>query len=333
MLNLIDVVIYEELKKNFNDYLLDNLRVALHCYQKTDADYALNYHIPRIFESYKYNFDNCSEVVKAVMDYLESIDVYEHTRTFKFDNILFFNKLQIRFAYKERSAYIKSKSKKGVVYLQIQLFNKQFDEYSLKERRFVIYSLIHELTHAYEDYLIRLEGKPSIIYLMKGKYYKEYRTASKWMYGSTLTSTLAKCKYFLNDHEMVAYLGTVQETVKNIFKDIKPSYKDLKFDELLKLFSEEYIWDEYVKLNVFMESFDDIEKDKIVNAYKVVFRETIDYNEYTQELKDKWEKFKIEFVQAFIEGYADCEETLMTFESFVSPHAEYVFSKNPYFNL
>lgn len=331
MMNLSDFVIYEELKKNFNDYLIDNLRVALHCYDKTGFGFDLEYFKPRIFESYKYNFDNCSEVVKEVLEYLESIEPHEHSRIFKFDNIVFFNKPQIKFATRERSTYIKSKSKKGVVYLTIRILNVPIEEYDIKQRRFLIYSIIHELTHAYEDYLIRLEGKPSIIYLMKNKKYaREYTTANLFMKGNTLASSLAKCKYFLDDHEMVAYLGTVKETVKNIFNKIKPSYKDLKFDELLELFSEEYVWDNYVKINVFMETIDDIDKDRFANVYKQVFRYSIDYDEYVKELKTKWEKFKSEFVEAFIEGYADCEENL-TFESFVSFPAEYY--NDPYYGI
>ena len=323
MISLNEYIKEQEFNNIFERYLLDELRVSLHCWVKTGIGYDLPYYVPTLLESYKYNFNNCKDVVKTIVDYISNDDsnIKDHSRTFKFDNITFFDKLQIHFILQGNSGYVKSKSKKNVVYIQLKLLDKPFEEYTLREHRFFIYTIIHELTHAYADYLLRIEGKPSIIYLMKGNYAQEYTNAVKWMRPFTknpnVKNLLGKCRYFLDEQEMVAYLGTVKETVTNIFNTIKPSYKDLKFDELLKLFSEEYIWSEYLDISKFIENIDDIDKDELLKCYNKVFNKDVDYNYLIGDIKDKWETFKSEFVQAFIEAYADCEEEIKL-ESFVS---------------
>ena len=332
MKNITDYILesnYRTYYKAYEQYLLDEIHVALCCFQKTDIGFC-PYYSPQIFEYY--NFNNCGNVLKAIIEYIESLgkDIFKHPWSLdckKYE--VFFDKLQISFIKDNKmhgeyvkskglettlGGYVKSKSKKKSVYIKLFLLDKNIDEYSLKELQMLYYTIIHELCHAYNDYLLFLGGKQSIRVLMKGKYAQEYKSAIKWLQmirnDKDYKKGLARCKYYLDEAEKFAYLGTVKETVKNVFNKIKPTYEDLKFDEILDLFKDEYVWSEYMHINMFIDSLDELDKDKLVFSYKILFHKDIGTNELIEELKEKWDSFRKEFINEFIEAYADCAETM-----------------------
>lgn len=286
--------------------LLDELKLAMICYQKTDG-------ISSICESSKYNFENCGAIVKNVVSYIEDMDWRTHIKEFDVKDV-FFKKLSVSFVIygNLEGSYIETKD--DTVYIELNLYQSNIDKWDLKQRRRLIYTLIHELAHSYKDFLRKNEGKPSINSLMIGDYKREYKTAVAW-YKTSLKDNdfkkqLARCKYFLDENEMEAYLATVEETIKNVITEVNPTYKDLKFDEILDMFKDEYIWQDYIHINVFVNELNNIDKSKLAREYNFLFRTKLSADDIIKDIKDKWNHFQKEFVETYIDGFAECFENL-----------------------
>lgn len=299
---------YEQI---LNTYWKDKLKIAMTCWTKFDNN--CDWPILSLLESSKYNFTNCGKVIKKVVDYVDSLETFEeHSKEFDCSDLeVFFKKLSVEFT--KRNRYLKTEN--DIVHITISLPNKSYSDYDVKEHKRLVYNLIHELTHAYEDYLVKKNGQVSIIDIIDQEYVRKYNISTKWisttLKDDNVLKNISRCKYYLDKHEKFAYLGTIEETVKNIYDKVNPTYFELKFDEILELFSEEYIWKEYIHLNTFLNNLDKVEDKKLKESYYVLFHIQKEAKEIRDELLDGWEDFQREFVEAFIEAYDECSENIV----------------------
>lgn len=272
-----------------------------------------------LFDESKYNFDNCEDVVEKIVNVLYNIELNKQTLKFDFNNTFFKHLiLEINIGNRIIGGHEKRSLPSDTVSFELQILkNKSVDEYSLREHRKLRYMIIHELTHAYENFLIKQDGNEAgIFYPEDSKEYKKYNISINWILSGRqlpkLKEELILCGYFLDEHEKFAYLGTVKETVKNVIEKVIPSYKDLKFNEIIEMFKDEFNWESYIKISAFIDGLSENKTDKdlrykICRLYNSIYEDEQSEDNIINELINKWEDFKKEFVHAFIDAYAECE--------------------------
>lgn len=272
-----------------------------------------------LFNESKYNFDNCEDVVEKIINALYDIELNKQTLEFDFNNVFFKHLiLEINVGNCIIGAHKKQTLPNDTVSFELQILkDKLIYDYSLKEHRKLRYMIIHELTHAYENFLIKQGGdEAGIFYPEDSKEYKKYNISVNWILSNRqlpkLKEELVLCGYFLDEHEKFAYLGTVKETVKNVIKKVIPSYKDLKFNEIIEMFKDEFNWESYIKISAFIDALSENKTDenlryKIYRLYNGIYEDDLLEDDIINELINKWEDFKKEFIEAFIDAYADCE--------------------------
>lgn len=278
--------------------------------------------IPKIFEQYEFNFDNCYKVIDKIIKYLcNESNIKSQDKIFDCsDYDVFFKKLKVTFVVSNTIGGFSEKSNDNeTINISLKILDKSFEDYDLKENKHLRYIILHELTHNFVNYIKISKGEASMFDELLGNYGKEYLKSYNWLSSAEgLRKEIVRCRYFLDDNEMKAYLGTIEETVKNIANKIKPNYKDLKYDEILELFGEEFIWKEYVAIDVFIKNIDNVNKNALANYYRATYGNWIDPNKLIKEFKEKWEYFTKEVEIAFIEGYSEYEKK-MTLECEITP--------------
>ena len=317
--------IYENLLKEDSNILLEELRRSLIIWSSFGISSRMH-----LFESSKYHFEYLDEIVNDIFEWINTQDIpKEQNKIFDFSKYdVFFKKLilKVRLANKLEGGHEKENLESDTVSFELTLIkDKPINEYSLYETKRLNYLIIHELCHIYENKIMIDDGNPNgIFYDIDSKEYKKYTRAVDYLISGRsipkIKEELVLCGYFLDEREKFAYIGTIKQTIKNIFGDINPTYEDLKFEEILKLFSEEFIWNKYVKIDVFIKSLDENEdKDlryKIWRIYNGLYDEEIPEDEIIEELKNKWEDFKKEFMEEFLISYDECAST-MKLEKFI----------------
>lgn len=320
--------IYENLLEINSNILLEEFRQSLLIWSTFGITSKF------LFESSKYHFDYLDDIVNKFFEYIAEKNEFheEETKIFDFSKYnLFFKKviLKIKLENNLEGGHEKENLNNDTISFELTLFkDKPIEYYSLYEYKRLNYLIIHELCHAYENYLIKQSGNPNgIFYDENSKEYKIYQSSIVWLRSGRNMSKIKKelilCGYFLDTHEKFAYIGTVEKTVKNIFDKIKPTYKDLKFDEILDLFKDEFIWKNYVEIDVFIKSLENNEDDKnlkykVWRIYSGLYDEEISEDDIIKELVDKWEDFKKEFIEEFLLSYDKCAQT-MKLEAFIDP--------------
>lgn len=337
---MIDLGAYIE-QKNFNNridsILVEELKFALSCWIKTFKAIPLQYNIPSIFESAG-QFNNCGKVVELVMKYILDNKETKYTHEFDCSDLdVFFKKLKINVEKYNSSTYgyyDDTTNETVTLNLYIKNYNRTYKNIASIESD-IEYTIVHELIHAYEDYIRKTRGLPSINTLFDNiDYKKEYRRALSNIHSGDdniedeyINKLIAKCRYFLDEQEQKAYLGTVKTCVQKITKKVGPSFRSLKFDEVIDLFKDEYIWEEYKDIYIFIKNINKVDNELLMKIYKYFYTKKLSADEIKDELTKKWNKFEHIFIKNFTKSYASSIQDLKL-ESFFRPSIDIM--KNPY---
>ena len=322
--------------EDIENCVANKIILSLECWINTFKIIPLSYDVPKIFESVG-QFNNCGKVIKMIINYMrDHIEEESYTHNFEcsqldvfFDNLI----INVKNSQYNYGQFVEYKDKTVTIDLFIK--NEKLISNDIE------YCLIHELIHSYEDYIRNSKGLPSINNLFKdSKYRYEYQQALKYMHLDKIykdgyeesdeeysTRIIAKCRYFLDEHELKAYLGTLKDCIHNISEKIGPTFRDLKFDKVIELFRKEYIWQEYLDIYVFMNNIEDIDDIILQNVYYNFYHKKIEKEKIIKELRNKWNKFEKLFLKYFAKGYSEDLENIKL-ESFYQPPVELI--QNPY---
>ncbi|MCH5167576.1 MAG: hypothetical protein J1F35_06735 [Erysipelotrichales bacterium] len=177
--------------------------------------------------------------------------------------------------------------KNGDVYIDLNLG----ENFRIKWNRIKI-MILHELMHGYHEFVRISNNQPSIF----DEYTKEYKIATKNLHKQSnyLIRYFAFLKYFFNKEEIESYLATLELLFIQIIDKIKPSFEDLKFDNIKKLIKEEDVWRTYFSFGKFVLNIDNIDDKELEQSYAEIC-ETI-------EDKDKRIKDRIEYLKKLSKG-------------------------------
>ena len=327
-------------------YLFDDIELLVSCLLSTTNSFLYeSYKFPLIFESknifqnYEYIIDKITnEILKAASKGFNNEDEFNIPIKMVQDypknvNVSLMHSKSIRGSF--------NKIDGSESYITIELCD------DLTFRHNEIKSIVlHELLHGYEEFLRKSNNMQSIFHDFGDEYHRAFNNL---VYPKNVSLSerdaqrlfvlkyIAICKYFYNEHEIFAYCGMLEHVLKDILKQVKPNYKDLKYDDAIELLRKKYVWKNYFDFGKFVAYIDKIDDNILEDAYTYICKnkETIvklnkerfelvkkykdDFqhlpkkeryieksaNEIRQECKNVWKKFKSQFDIDFAKVYTD----------------------------
>lgn len=163
----------------------------------------------------------------------------------------------------------------------------------------LLFLLIHELMHGYEDKRRIIHGKPSIFNLIDEKYVKSVRIFKSI---DELTRNIGRLNYLFNDQEQNAYFGTLDHIIKGIIDKTNSNKTNIKYNEIVDEIKNSYIFKIYFELGKFIidinnDRLNDSNKEQILDIYQNYYNENTTYNKLVKTLNNKWNRFFSEFNQ------------------------------------
>lgn len=162
----------------------------------------------------------------------------------------------------------------------------------------LMFLLIHELMHGYEDKRRIMNGKPSIFDLIDEKYVKSVRIFKSI---DELTRNIGRLNYLFNDQEQNAYFGTLDNIIKRIIDKTDSNKANIKYNEIIDEIKDSHIFKIYFELGKFIidinNKLKDSDKEQILDIYQNYYHENITYNKLIKILNNKWNKFYSKFNQ------------------------------------
>lgn len=247
-----------------------------------------------IFNESLGTFNNCGKIAQEVFDKL-----YENYTKVLCINVkkykVYFDELKINCNKSTTlyGTYIGQENRIVTIemYIPEKLTYEDFDEF--------IFLLIHELMHGYEDKRRIKHDKPSIFNLLDDTYNKSFKLLTA---NNEITRNISKLKYFLNDQEVNAYFGTLDEIIKRLIEKNNITKDNIKYDKLIDDIKQQYIFKEYFNLCKFIiqinnDNIDNKDKNKILDIYNNYYKENITYNKFVKNINTKWNKFYSKFNQ------------------------------------
>lgn len=288
--------IKEYINHTFENYLSESLAFHTSVEDKIRQPFKIGISLYEslLFESFG-RFDNCGQCAEYISREIKNNPNEQEIDCSKFN--VYFKKLNIeRVEYSSliSAAYTGLKDKDTInIELQIPKEINQDDEEK------IMYVIIHELLHGYEDYNRMNNGKGSIFDMFDEKYRK---SVSKINSIFDIYKLVSRCKYFLNDQERNAYFGELYPMIEKIIKNEHITRDNLKYDALVDKIKNTDIWKIYFDLGEFVlniknDSLNDKEKKEIIDIYSHITGKESKYNEIKKELVNKWKKFHAKFNQ------------------------------------
>lgn len=283
---------------DFENYLSEEL--AFHI----SADLKFRYPVfsIQIYESYLFEslgrFDNCVEVAEFAAKEIRKNPVKQIIDCSKFK--VFFKNINIKKIIFENDFYSAYTGKGNKDSINIELsIPKEIGDDPIKYEERIMYILVHEFLHAYEDYQRLKNGKPSIFNYFDDEYIKSY---SKIKSVFDLNKMTARCKYFLNDQERNAYFSELYPMVEKIIKDKKITKENIKYDELVNEIKNTDLWKIYFEIGDFIikvknDAFSENDKKDIIDMYSHIIGKKSTYKEIIKDFTNKWNKFYSKFNQ------------------------------------
>lgn len=283
---------------NFENYLSEEL--AFHI----SVDLKIKYPIfsTRLYESLLFEslgrFNNCGEVAEYAAKEIRKNQKKEIIDCSNFS--VFFKKLNITKIIFENDFYgaYTGKGKDSSINIELSIPKEIGDDPIEYEER-IMYILVHEFLHAYEDDQRIKNGKPSIFNYFDEEYIKSY---SKIKSIFDLNRMTARCKYFLNDQERNAYFGELYPMIEKIIKDKKINKENIKYDELVDEIKNTDLWKIYFEIGDFIikvknDTFSENDKKDIIEMYSHIVGKKSNYKEIVKDFTNKWNKFYSKFNQ------------------------------------
>lgn len=284
----------------FEKYLMEDLRLLLDCSLSNFDHFFEGFNYPRIFESIEL-FDNHEIILNIISNELHKVpNDFENGKQIivkinavqKYPKKVYFKLYNTKDGYSAACDYV---NKNGEVFIELVVDNTF--KYNFNRIRILI---LHELIHGYEEFIRISNDKESIF----DEITQEYKNAFKKLKSDDFVEKyIAYLKYFFDDREKATYQLQLETEIEDIFDRIKPSYRNLKFDKILSILKQEYIWKRYFEFGKFVLFIDEIPDDVLIDKYKNITEKDKTPEEIRKECKDKWKEFKSEFDIKFIEAY------------------------------
>ena len=286
----------EYINYNFENYLLESLAFHISVENKIRNPYRIGI---KLYESLLFEslgrFDNCGKCAEYIVNKLKDNPIKQIIDCSEFK--VFFNKLNIsNIEYSKiiSAAYIGTKNDAIEIELQIP---KVIDDSETEER--IMYVIIHELLHAYEDYNRINNGKESIFDLFNNSYINSFKGINSIF---DIKKYISRCKYFLDDKERNAYFGELYPMIEKIIRDKKLTLKNLDYSKFVNEIKNTDIWKIYFEIGDFIlkiknDSFNEKDKNEIINIYSNITGKESKYSEIKKDLFNKWKKFNSKFNQ------------------------------------
>jgi len=164
----------------------------------------------------------------------------------------------------------------------------------------LMFLLIHELMHGYEDKRRINHGKPSIFNLLDNKYIKSIRIFKSI---NELTRNIGQFNYLFNKQEQNAYFGTLDNIIKTIIEKTNSTQNNIEYNDIIKEIKNSHMFKIYFNLGEFIvninnDNLTDSDKKQILDLYKNYYKEDdITYNKLVKKLNSKWNRFYSKFNQ------------------------------------
>ena len=237
---MISLSLYKECKNNLDKLLIEHLSI--------DYKYNLNYPETLILEKYGI-YNGCENLAiylnkkvknKLINSNKEKFTVYKNDLK-NFKNVFFDSLTIIIKKSNEVSGGYVAKSK----YDSNITINLNVDTRIKNDNYVDIF--IHELIHAYNDYLLSINGIQSLFKISNTDFYKYISKHNEYL--------LKHALYFLNNYERNAYIGQLKaELIKN--KDIINNPIDA-----LKAIKKSEIYQSYAIIEQIINKFENLDND------------------------------------------------------------------------
>lgn len=163
----------------------------------------------------------------------------------------------------------------------------------------LMFLLIHELMHGYEDKRRTIHGKPSIFNLLDDKYIKSIRLFKSI---NELTRNVGQFNYLFNNQEQNAYFGTLDNIIKTIVEKTNSTQNNIEYNEIIDKIKDSHTFKIYFELGEFIvninnDNLTDSDKEQILDLYKNYYKEDITYDKLVKKLNNKWNHFYSKFNQ------------------------------------
>ena len=163
----------------------------------------------------------------------------------------------------------------------------------------LMFLLIHELMHGYEDKRRIKHGKPSIFNLLDDKYIKSVRIFKSI---NKLTRNIGQFNYLFNKQEQNAYFGTLDNIIKTIIEKTNSTQDNIKYNDILDKIKESHIFKIYFNLGEFIininnDNLTNLDKERILDLYQNYYKEDITYEKLIKKLNNDWNRFYSKFNQ------------------------------------
>ena len=212
---------------------------------------------------------------KKFKTYFDSIDI-----TIEYDNVIY-------------GGYIGQENR--IIYINLNipedLTYEHYDDF--------IFLVIHELMHGYEDKRRIKHGKPGIFNLLDDEYVKGFKMIHK---DNEILKNIGRCKYFLNDQEINAYIGTLNFTIENLIKKNNITIENIDYDKLIDDIKDTKVFKDYFDLFKFIiklneDILSEYEMKELMDLYEHYYKNKKTIKEIKIELNKKWDKFYNKFNQ------------------------------------
>ena len=279
--------------KNTNEYLWNILKEHLLFH----IDVQMNIINPLAFLNESLGvFNNCGKVAEFIFNDLYNNDFRHniHLNVKKYKTYFDYINIVCKESNMLFASYIGQENRiiDIELYIPKKLTYEHYDD--------LMFLIIHELMHGYEDKRRIKHGKPGIFNLLDETYKKSF-TLFKSL--NRIESYIGKCNYLLNDQEMNAYFGTLNNVIEKIILANNITLDNINYDKLINKIKNTQIFKIYFYICYFIitlndDNISDIDKKTIVDIYNNYFGfNIISYNDIVNKLNRKMNKFYNKFNQ------------------------------------
>jgi hypothetical protein len=154
--------------------------------------------------------------------------------------------------------------------------------------------IIHELTHAYEDYNRYIKGYKTLKDLIDSRYGNYISNIAKPF--PDIEGAISTLKYFCNDQERNAYFAQLKPTIQQILKNKKYNRKNFNYISFVNELQNTDIWKYIFDAGRVLMNFDLYDnKTYLVDCYNKLCNKHYTYNQMKKDLEKLWMKFKRKF--------------------------------------
>lgn len=293
--------------------LLSYIRKNIEVYPKSNLDwhfyqeFGVNKNIYDINEKYG-AYDGQIDFVVQIADYIEKRLLNPKTKSLyieilgddlvddKFENV-FFDKLIVEYVNDSNSSgYMSKRNNLNESTKRLKCVTIYLNDNDIKRNYAnIVSTLIHELTHAWEDYNRYISNALNIIDVSS-----KYKTIIKKGDSDNFYKTLVKqIEYYLMGFEINAFLSELSVSLHKNRKQIHG------YSDALNLFKKDDTWKTYETLYNTINNFSEIELSKFTMTYNSINKTNFTENKLLKKLNNRFEKVFIKILTNVPKIYYD----------------------------